>query len=235
MKVFLLDIEGTTAPISFVHEVLFPFAKNRFSSFFTENKISQDLFQKFVNEFNKDKSEDVSLSTVPGLSFTEQSTLVPYLNFLVSKDRKFGPLKEIQGQIWKKGYEAGEIHSQIFPDVPQFLSKAKEKSIACYVYSSGSEEAQKNIYQYSPFGDLRPYFSGFFDTIVGGKKESESYSKIAESVGVATKDIYFFTDILEEASAAHVAGCTSILLDRPGNAIQPKHDYRVLKDLISFF
>lgn len=235
MTALLLDIEGTTAPISFVHEVLFPYAKQKLASFFESSKIGSDLFQKIDLEFAQDKAKFSELSNFKTLSFEDQSSIIPYLEFLISQDRKFGPLKEIQGQIWRLGYESGEIKSQIFEDVPLFLAKAKEKNIACYVYSSGSVEAQRNIYQYSPYGDLRSYFSGYFDTAVGGKKESLSYLNIAKTISSEPNNLVFFTDILEEAEASKKAGLESILLDRPGNLPQNKHDFRVLKNLLSFF
>lgn len=93
------------------------------------------------------------------------------------------------------------------------------------VYSSGSIQAQKLIFKYSDLGDLTGYFSAYFDTGVGGKRESASYSRIAEQLEIAPEKILFFTDIKEEADAAKNAKFKTTLLERPGNFPQPEHSH----------
>jgi len=232
MKCLILDIEGTTAPISFVHQVLFPFAKKRISShlhlqFFSQQEILEiktellEDFERKPNSLPKDIDNDKSLQT--------------YFEFLMEKDRKFGPLKKWQGWVWSEGYKEGLIQSQIFPDVPHFLNEAKTRDLKSFVYSSGSLQAQKDIYQYSPFGDLTTMFGGYFDTSVGGKKEVQSYLTISSKVSFPPEECVFFTDILEEGNAAFKAGMAVRILERPGNSILPKHDFLVLKSLSEFF
>lgn len=236
MKHFLLDIEGTTAPISFVHEVLFPYAKERLDAFLADFEWNGDLLKSVRSEFIKDQSgndSDWPSSLNKDVVFSEK--IIPtYFRYLILKDRKFGPLKEIQGKIWKFGYESGAIKSTIYPDVVDFLKTAKEKGIACHVYSSGSVEAQVLIYRYSNFGDLTGYFQSYFDTAIGGKRESSSYKNISDKLGASPGEIVFFTDIVEEAIAANAAGMESIILDRPGNLVQPKHEFEVKKELMPF-
>ncbi|TGN14272.1 acireductone synthase [Leptospira ilyithenensis] len=233
MKHFLLDIEGTTAPISFVHEVLFPFAKEKLDEFLTGFVWSRDQLELVRSEFEKDKlANDPDFVSHLGKGAVFSEKIIPtYFRYLILKDRKFGPLKEIQGKIWKSGYESDAIKSIIFPDVADFLKKAKEKGIACHVYSSGSVEAQILIYKYSDIGDLREYFQSYFDTAIGGKRESSSYQNIAEKLGADIGDIVFFTDTVEEAIAAKSAGMSVFILNRPGNLPQIKHEFPVLKEL----
>lgn len=59
------------------------------------------------------------------------------------------------------------------------------------IYSSGSREAQGLLFGHSEVGDLRRYLSCYFDTTVGGKRQVESYTDIALSLGkyVAALDL----------------------------------------------
>lgn len=233
----LLDIEGTTAPIAFVHQVLFPFAKKHIVRFLNSYQFPEDRLREIKLEFEKDlalneegffsrfsKSES---KIIPGsLSFSNE--IIPfYFEYLIEKDRKFGPLKEIQGKIWKEGYESGEIKSIVYEDVPGFLENAIKEGIKNHVYSSGSVEAQILIYQYSELGDLRNYFTSYFDTAVGGKREKESYKTIADKLNSSSNQIRFFTDIVEEAEAASSVGMDVVILNRPGNLPQKPHTYPV--------
>ncbi|TGK00254.1 acireductone synthase [Leptospira langatensis] len=221
-ELFLFDIEGTTTPIEFVHKVLFPYSVQNFGSFFLENKeegFVKDLISASKNE--PEYGKEVSASS---------GSLAEFCKFLVSKDRKLGILKEIQGRIWKKGYESGELKSTIFSDVPSFLERIAKAGKRAAVYSSGSVEAQVLIYKYCEAGDLTPYFESYFDTAIGGKKESASYTRIAERLSISPSSITFFTDIKEEADAAFAAGVHPVILSRPGNHPQAEHSYEVLQD-----
>lgn len=221
----LLDIEGTTAPISFVHQVLFPYAKEKLKSYLLNHSIPENQWQEITREFLVDQSkfpEELPKEVNP-------TNVYLYLEFLILKDRKFGPLKEIQGKIWKVGYESKELKSILFPDVKGFLESSKEKGISNHVYSSGSVEAQILIYKYSNEGDLTSLFTSYFDTAVGGKREKESYLKIANQLNCSTGEVCFFTDIVEEAEAASSAGMSVVILDRPGNIPQKEHQFKVIQ------
>ncbi|PJZ47349.1 acireductone synthase [Leptospira brenneri] len=233
----LLDIEGTTAPIAFVHQVLFPYAKKRMEEFLKGYQFSEVKLKEVQIEFEKDCSirEEGFLSRFTKAELKTKtkvldfdSNLIPsYFEYLIEKDRKFGPLKEVQGKIWKEGYESGEIKSTVYSDVPGFLKNAQDLGIQNHVYSSGSVEAQILIYQYSELGDLREYFTSYFDTAVGGKREKESYEKIANQLGSAPNEIRFFTDIVEEAEAASSVGMEVVILNRPGNIPQKPHSFLI--------
>ncbi|TGM31878.1 acireductone synthase [Leptospira biflexa] len=237
----LLDIEGTTAPIAFVHQILFPYAKKNIHRFLKEYQLTELQWKEVQTEFQKDTSsgdplfiEKFRIKNVPsGLIVNEvpntlsKDMVSVYFEYLIEKDRKFGPLKEIQGKIWKEGYESGEIKSTVFDDVPKFLNDAIQSGIQNHVYSSGSVEAQHLIYQYSMLGDLRQYFTMYFDTAVGGKREKTSYERIASTLAVSPSEIRFFTDIVEEAEAANATGMDVVIFNRPGNLAQKPHPFPV--------
>src|SRR4029078_13367651 len=104
---YLLDIEGTTTPIDFVHKILFPFAKERIERFVSENfeALEAEILQlKAEHAADKKYSSDFKSNSPPSVA--------EYLRFLIEVDRKSPPLKSIQGKIWQAGYESGELRSQ---------------------------------------------------------------------------------------------------------------------------
>lgn len=184
-EIYLFDIEGTTTPIEFVHKILFPYSIGKFETFFRSNSLEREWIEKLLEEGKHDSTYSGQLTDSP-------QHLSDYCKYLVSVDRKSEPLKEIQGRIWKHGYENGELKSSLFTDVPSFLKRIQSAKKKSAVYSSGSIQAQKLIFKYSDLGDLTGYFSAYFDTGIGGKRESASYSRIAEQLGIATgKNLIF--------------------------------------------
>ena len=216
MKVILLDIEGTTTPIDFVHKTLFPYAKNKIGEYVAENfeKIETEIAQ-LKTEYKKDFSDQIY-----GRDFTAEKpeTISEYLKFLIEADRKSTPLKSIQGKIWQAGYESGELESVIFEDVPRAFEKWNAEGKRVAIYSSGSVLAQKLIFKYSNFGDLTKYISDYFDTNTGQKRETESYVKIAHALNHPPKRLAFISDISAELDAAKTAGYETFLAIREGNA-----------------
>ncbi|NOT49295.1 MAG: acireductone synthase, partial [Acidobacteria bacterium] len=155
-----------------------------------------------------------------------------YLKFLIDQDRKSTPLKAIQGLIWQAGYEAGEIISPIFDDVPPALKrwKAADKTIA--IYSSGSILAQQLLFRYTEHGDLTPFITNFFDTNIGPKREAKSYEDIAAALEIEPGEILFLSDVPAEVDAARSAGLDGALALRNGNS--PVSYYLDLKTFTSF-
>jgi len=134
----------------------------------------------------------------------------------MNQDKKITPLKTLQGMMWKTGYDQGDFQGHVYEDAFQELKHWEEQGLALYVYSSGSVPAQKLLFSHSTYGDLTPLFSGYFDTKVGGKKESDSYRKIAEQLELAPEKILFLSDTIEELDAAQEAGMQTILILREG-------------------
>lgn len=224
----LFDIEGTVAPISFVHEVLFPYAYEKMESFINNFFISENIFL----QIQKENKFDYETGSYPFLieSPHEKAKIIHYLRYLIQIDRKSTPLKEIQGEIWRVGYENGEIQSKIYLDALKFFKHIHARGLKASIYSSGSVLAQKLIFQYSDKGDLRNFFSHYFDTTIGPKKEKESYLKIAQVLELESSKIVFFTDVLAEAKAAQEAGIFPVILKRPTNPPQGEHAFLTIED-----
>lgn len=227
----LFDIEGTIAPISFVHDILFPYSKAKMQTYLEKENLTDSVWQSIQSEYAADLKNG---SFQDALERNDISSIYHYIEFLIKTDRKNSGLKEIQGHIWQKGYESGEIKSTIFPDTVQFWEKLQTSFTGISIYSSGSILAQKLILKYSDLGDLTKYVSRYFDTGSGGKREKESYIRIAKDLDTESKYMLFFTDILEEAEAASSAGMTAMVLDRPGNKPQNEHAFPVLHGFYKF-
>lgn len=217
IKAILLDIEGTTTPIDFVHKKLFPFAKARLNDFIEANLASLgNTLVELRAEYKRDFQDQIY-----GRNFSESdpATVVHYLEFLIDVDRKSTPLKSIQGEIWKAGYESGELVSELFPDVFRAIEKWRSEGRLVAIFSSGSVLAQRLIFKYSNAGDLSPFISAYFDTTTGKKQESASYAAIARELGVKPGELLFISDVVSELDAAREAGLRTVLSMRPGNAV----------------
>ena len=215
-KAILLDIEGTTTPIDFVHKTLFPFAKEKIGEYVAENVDAISLeIELLKKEYKKDFADQIY-----GRDFRarEPETIADYLRFLIEIDRKSTPLKSLQGKIWQKGYESGELQSVIFEDVPRAFERWKREEKRIAIYSSGSVLAQKMIFKYSNFGDLTNYISDYFDSNTGHIRDTESYVKIAHALNHPPKRVAFVSDIVQELDAAKTAGFETFLSIREGNA-----------------
>ena len=96
------------------------------------------------------------------------------------------------------------------------LRRWHASGLRLYVYSSGSVAAQKLLFAHTPYGDLLPLFSGYFDTTTGPKLEPLSYARIAGSLDLAPRSIVFLSDHTGETRAAAAAGLQTIVLAREG-------------------
>ncbi|MDO8288339.1 MAG: acireductone synthase [Parvibaculum sp.] len=213
IRAIVTDIEGTTTPIAFVHEVLFPYARARLADFCAAHQSEPAVAT--VLAAVREEAGDASL--------TLDETVVVLFQWM-DEDRKSGPLKTLQGMIWRLGYEEGVLKGQIYDDAAEVLSAWHVKGIVLYVYSSGSVAAQKLIFGFSDHGDLTRLFGGYFDTAIGAKVDVASYAAIAKSIGVAPADILFLTDMEAEVVAARAAGLTVAKIDRSLPQEKTRHD-----------
>ena len=221
IRAILLDIEGTTTPIDFVHKVLFPYAKERVGKYVVTH------FGKLADEISQlvDESAHDETYTIP-VDPTEPGSVAAYLEHLITVDRKSTPLKSIQGNVWKEGYESGELQSTVYADVPRALERWTQAGRTIAIYSSGSVLAQKLLFGYTDHGDLTPYISANFDTNVGQKREADSYRSIAAELGFDASELLFVSDIAAELDAAQAAGLQTALVVRPGNEVQNTSNHR---------
>lgn len=206
----LTDIEGTTTSISFVHEVLFPYARANLAGFVAAHRHEPAVRAEL--DAAKQEAGDPAMS---------DDAIVAVLCRWIDEDRKATSLKALQGMIWAEGYRAGGFQGHVYDDAAAALRQWHEAGKQLYVYSSGSVAAQKQIFGHTPFGDLTPLFAGYFDTTTGAKKEAESYRKIAAAIGVAVQKILFLSDSVDEIAAARAAGLQTVQLRRPGES-QPQ-------------
>jgi methylthioribulose 1-phosphate dehydratase/enolase-phosphatase E1 len=237
-KYVLLDIEGTTTPITFVKDVLFPYARANVRVYLHENWTNfntQRIILAFIDIIKENLANNIQsdypkeiIDKLLGNNQLDREIcldpLVSYIQICIDKDLKISPLKELQGYIWKLGYNDGSLVAQVYDDVPSFLSRMRHANVKVCIYSSGSREAQRLLFKHSEHGDLRPYLSSYFDTAVGMKRQSSSYNEIKLSLGVDNgNDVLFVTDIYEEALAAQEAGLDAVISVRPGNGDLPAH------------
>lgn len=203
IRVILTDVEGTTTSISFVHDVLFPYAAEHLDD--------------FIRNHHQEPAVRAELDVVAEEAECRQDDLeglIAALQGWIREDRKVTPLKVLQGMIWRRGYEQGDFQSHVYDDAADYLRRWHDRGLRLFVYSSGSVEAQKLIFGYSTAGDLTPFFSDYFDTRVGGKKEAASYRNILSRLGVEASTVLFLSDVEAELAAAAEAGMHTCLLAR---------------------
>ncbi len=199
------DIEGTTTRIAFVHDSLFPYAKARLADFLAA----------------RGDDPDVAACIAEVMRLAPDATPVQTLLGWIEADAKVTPLKTLQGLIWAEGYARGDLRSEVFPDVLPALRAWRGAGVRLYVYSSGSEAAQKQLFSHLPEGDVTVLFSGFFDTTIGAKRESGSYRTIATAIGLPAADLLFLSDVGAELDAAAASGWRTCQLVRPEDGTKP--------------
>lgn len=213
----LTDIEGTTTPIAFVKDVLFPFARERVGRFLAAHGHLPEVAAEIAE----------TRRLAPG---QDPATV---LRGWIDEDRKATPLKTLQGMIWDEGYKAGTLHGEIYADVAPALRAWSEAGLALAVYSSGSVAAQKLIFGHSVAGDLAGLFGAFFDTRIGAKREPQSYDRIAIALGLPASELLFLSDVEAELDAARSAGLHTCQLVRPGDGTVPSQAHPAEADFTS--
>ena len=207
----LTDIEGTTSSISFVRDVLFPYARAKLPEFVSEHAHEPEVRHWL----------DVVATENGGICQDEM--IVETLQGWIDQDRKHTALKALQGMVWQAGYREGDFTAPLYPDVAPALRAWHAAGHPLAVYSSGSVPAQRLLFSHTDAGDLVPLFAGFFDTEVGHKRDPDSYRLIADRLDRAPGDILFLSDVVEELDAAREAGMRTALLDRREDYPDPRY------------
>jgi 2,3-diketo-5-methylthio-1-phosphopentane phosphatase/methylthioribulose-1-phosphate dehydratase len=211
----LLDIEGTTCPVSYVSNTLFPYASNSVDQYLQINGQNAEV-KALIEAISHSWQTDADASAA-GLAFNPKAEITAYIKWLIQNDRKLTPLKQLQGLIWKQGYAAGQLQAPLFEDVPAALQRWWLQGLTLAVYSSGSIGAQQLLYGHSNAGDIKHFFSHWFDTNTGGKQQAQSYNKIAEEMKVAPGSVLFISDVKAELEAAAAAGMQVLFSYRSDN------------------
>jgi 2,3-diketo-5-methylthio-1-phosphopentane phosphatase len=222
-RAILLDIEGTTTPLSFVHDTLFPYVRAQLGSFLpaiAETTAFADLATRLRRDHERE-------TAAPPRPWNDQSTasqlasVEAYVVWLMDADRKSTPLKQLQGWIWRDGYQRGDLHGKVFDDVPRAFEAWHDAGLLTAIYSSGSVLAQQLLFANTQHGDLTSFLDAYFDTTTGAKTEAASYRRIATELGVPSSTIVFVSDAPKELDAGSSAGLRTLLCCRPGNPEAP--------------
>lgn len=213
----LLDIEGTTTPIAFVHDVLFTYARQHVRDYLVQhaNELGDDIAQL---------REEHTRETDAPLLTEDPDSIVTYIHWLIDRDRKSTGLKSLQGKIWREGYVNGTLKSQVYDDVRPAFERWHEAGLKISIFSSGSVLAQQLLFAHTDHGDLTTFISDYFDTNVGPKGDPESYRRIANKMNLEPHEMIFISDVVTELEAATTAGMQTRLSIRPGNQPQPDPD-----------
>lgn len=212
IRAIVTDIEGTTSDIRFVHNVLFPYARQHLAAFIREHQDNAEVAAALNAVRIEAERAEADLATITEILFS-----------FMDQDRKSTGLKALQGMIWRAGYVNGSFTGHLYPDVLPALKTWQQQGIKLYVYSSGSVAAQKLLFGYSDEGDITGLFSGYFDTHVGAKREVNAYHTIAAEIGLPADRLLFLSDISQELDAAAEAGWQTLQLIRGDADNQSRH------------
>jgi enolase-phosphatase E1 len=219
-RLLLLDIEGTTTPIDFVHGTLFPFASAGVEKFLAQHG-EEDGIRSLMDAFRGQREADArEHSGVPpwheATARERVASAAAYVRWLIARDSKFTALKSLQGRIWELGYRRGELRGAVYPDVAPAFARWRAQGRRMAIFSSGSILAQKLLFAHSTAGDLSAFLDAFFDTSTGPKRGVESYRRIATAVGVSPAEVLFLSDVTAELDAAREAKMATVQALRPG-------------------
>jgi enolase-phosphatase E1 len=222
----LLDIEGTTTPLRFVHDVLFPYARAHAEEFL--RRAAPAEAHELVSALRAEHEGDGD-GPPPWRAGEELRSAALYVFWLMDRDRKSTALKSLQGRIWQEGYRSGALRGEVYPDVPVAFARWRRQGRDIAIFSSGSVLAQKLLFGHSTAGDLTPCLRAYFDTTTGPKRETGSYLRIATALERAPADVLFVSDAASELDAARVAGMHTALCVREG-AVPAGASHEVVRD-----
>jgi enolase-phosphatase E1 len=229
----VLDIEGTTTPVSFVYDVLFPYARAHLREFLHARLGDVDL-ERAISLLREEHTNDTSSRepvpewpVIAGNIHIE--ALSDYLEWLMDRDRKSPGLKLVQGKIWERGYADGTLHGEVYADVLPAFGRWRGAGLTIAIYSSGSVLAQRLLFRNSTSGDLTPFIKHYFDTGVGPKRTPESYRRIAHALRLDPDELCFVSDVEAELVAARDVGFQTLLCVRPPSAIPATSDSPVVQ------
>jgi enolase-phosphatase E1 len=226
LAVLLLDIEGTTTPLRFVHDMLFPYARAHAEEFLRQAEPAES--QAFIASLHAEHAVDGE-APPPWRGGDDLRSALEYVFWLMDRDRKSTALKALQGRVWEEGYRRGALHGEVYPDVPLAFGRWRRQGLDIAIFSSGSVLAQKLIFGCSTAGDLRPHIGAYFDTTTGPKREAGSYRRIATALDRGPAEVLFVSDMVEELDAAREAGMQTALWVREGDA-PASAPHRVVRD-----
>ena len=233
MRAVLLDIEGTTTPMSFVFDVLFPYARSHLRRHLEQHASSPEHSVLFDRLRQEHLSDHAAGETVPPWVDTplaaRLASVANYIEWLMDRDRKSTSMKQLQGKIWEEGYRRGELVGAVFDDVPGALERWQRQDVQIGIFSSGSVLAQQLLFRNSSAGDLTRFVGWYFDTTVGTKTDSQSYRRIANTMRIPAGAILFISDSPRELDAARETGMQTMFSVRGGHQRAPEDRYALIR------
>ena len=148
IKAIVTDIEGTTSSLSFVKDVLFPYARANLPSYVRQHS-SDDVVKSLLDDARQ----------FAGKELDDEQLISQFIEW-IDRDQKITPLKSLQGLIWEAGYKQGDFKGHIYEDAARQLQVWKQSGYDLYIYSSGSVYAQKLLFSHTVYGDLTPLLTG---------------------------------------------------------------------------
>jgi enolase-phosphatase E1 len=207
VRAVVLDIEGTTGSMDHVHDVLFPYARQRLAGWFATRRDDPRHAELLA-----------AVRAAVGDPDLDEAGAVAALTAWADADVKAAPLKTLQGLIWAEGYADGTLTGHVYPEVPGELRRWRAAGIGVHIYSSGSRTAQRDWFRHSDQGDLSGLLLGYFDLdSAGPKRDPDSYRAITGAVGEPAGQTLFLSDVAEELDAAATAGWRTAGVRRPGD------------------
>ena len=229
VRAIILDIEGTTTPVDFVYQTLFPYARSRLRRYLELHggtREGQALGDRLKAEHDAEPRRHDLPDWDESTAQSRTDSIARYAGWLMDRDRKSPALKELQGRIWQEGYAAGTLVGEVYDDVPRALRRWRRAGLEVGIFSSGSVLAQTLLFRHSTAGDLTAFLTWHFDTSVGPKTAQASYERIASAMESTPAEILFVSDAVPELDAARAAGMQTSLCRRAGNAPAPEHTHR---------
>jgi enolase-phosphatase E1 len=231
-RVILLDIEGTTTPVEFVYEVLFPFARLHVGEYVRRHQLNAEV-RADIEALKAEHRADTEAGREPpdwreGSAGARAESATRYVRWLMEQDRKSTGLKSLQGKIWESGYRGGLLRGQVYEDVPPAFARWRGQRRSIHIFSSGSVLAQKLLFAHTNAGDLTAYLDGYFDTNTGAKADPASYQSISAATGSHAAEVLFVSDVTAELDAARDAGMATALCVRPGRPEPESNGHAVI-------
>lgn len=224
----LTDIEGTTTDIRFVHDVLFPYAREKLPEFVRAHQNAPEVKTQLTATAHEMAQEAPQETAQPE---PDLEAVIAQLIAWIDADKKITPLKALQGLIWKAGYENGDFQGHVYADAVEYLKAWHAQEITLAIFSSGSVKAQKLLFAHTNAGDLTPLFQYYFDTTTGPKKSASAYEAIAQTLEKPANSILFLSDVIAELDAAAEAGFKTCLLVRDADTAPIEtHNHAIASD-----
>ena len=238
-RAILLDIEGTTTPVEFVYEVLFPFARRHVREFLSQQRLSSEV-RDDIEALRAEHRADAEGGREPPAwsdesADTQVESATMYVHWLMAQDRKSTALKSLQGKVWESGYLKGLLRGQVYADVPPAFARWRGQQRGIYIFSSGSVLAQKLLFAHTTDGDLTSDIGDYFDTNTGAKADRASYDSIAAAIGSPAAKVLFVSDVTAELDAARAAGMRTALCVRPGRPAPESQGHTVIHTFDTLF